>query len=422
MGKARGASETEGRAVSGLVLPEEQVSASHTIQLAEVPSRQLDRLLALGNELPITQGEDSVLQAFVDGLASLIPGHSVAVIVGEGNDRRSFRSEEVGSVTEGQRASHTSAPPSREVEKPRLFSQHLVERAVRITDGDAVVFVAGDDASLASDVAPAVQLAHRALFILEGARQRARMLDQINVLRAALEERDAMLVQSDKLASLGQLAAGMVHEINNPLTSILAYSDFLAKRAAAREDSEDIERLRRITESAHRMLRLSRDIVSYARPSPLFVQPVVVSSVIDQAFAFCEHLFEASGVVVERSFGHGVLPVRGRPEQLAQVFVNLFTNACHAMPDKGGRVVILTELSPDEAFVRVIVGDNGHGISGDNLHRVFLPFFTTKDEKHGTGLGLAIVKRIVESHEGRVDVESGAQGTRFLIALPVATE
>jgi len=212
----------------------------------------------------------------------------------------------------------------------------------------------------------------------------------------------------------------MVHEINNPLTSILAYSDFLAKRASAREDNDDVERLRRITESAHRMLRLSRDIVSYARPSPLLVQPVVLSSVIDQAFAFCEHLFEASGVTVERVFGDGVLPVRGRPEQLAQVFVNLFTNACHAMPETGGRVTITTELSADEACVRAVVGDNGRGITQGDLHRVFLPFFTTKDEHHGTGLGLAIVKRIVEAHEGRVDVESGPDGTRFVISLPVA--
>jgi len=414
-GKAQVA-ETESRAVSGLVLPEEQVSASHTIQLADVPSRQLDRLLALGHDLPVGEGEEVVLQAFVDGLAALVPGHSVAVIVGDGAHRRSFRSEELP-----QRTSHTSAPPSREVEKAKLFSQHLIERAVRIADSDAIVIVAGDDASLAADSSPAVQLAHRALFVLEAARQRARLMAQIEGLSDALDERDAMLVQSNKLASLGQLAAGMVHEINNPLTSILAYSDFLAKRASAREDTEDIERLRRITESAHRMLRLSRDIVSYARPSPLVVQPVVLSAVIDQAFAFCEHLFEASGVIVERAFGHGVLPVRGRPEQLAQVFVNLFTNACHAMPEKGGHVTIVTELTSDDACVRVIVADNGHGITDENLHRIFLPFFTTKDEKHGTGLGLAIVKRIIEAHEGRVEVASGTSGTRFMISLPVAT-
>jgi two-component system NtrC family sensor kinase len=411
MGKAGAAPETMNQraSVSGVVLPEEQVSASHTIQLAEVPSRQLDRLLGLGHDLPVSEGEDTLLQAFVDGLASLVPGHSVAVIVGEGDGRRSFRSE-------AHRTSHTSAAPaSREVEKQKLFSQHLVERVVRIADTDAVLFVACDDANLASDSSPALQLAHRALFVLESARQRVRMQGEIGHLHT-------MLVQANKLASLGQLAAGMVHEINNPLTSIIAYSDFLAKRAATRKDAEDVERLRRIGESAQRMLKLSRDIVSYARPSPMADQPVILSSVIDQAFAFCEHLFEEAGVAVERSFGDGVLPVRGRPEQLAQVFVNLFTNACHAMPERGGRLTIATELSPDEMRVRAVVADNGHGIDAEHLERIFEPFFTTKDERHGTGLGLAIVKRIVDTHGGRVEVESDQGGTRFVISLPAATD
>ena len=417
MSKAQGTAaepEKPRTSVSGVVLPEEQVSASHTVQLAEVPSRALDRLLALGNELPVAQGEPSTIQAFVDGFATLVPGHAVAVVVGRDADQKMYFSE----------PSHRESlvPVSREVAAAKVFTDHTVERAVRIADSDAAIFVAGDDASLSDDAAPPVQLAHRALFVLETARQRARMLDEIDRLRGALEERDHMLLQADKLASLGQLAAGMVHEINNPLTSIIAYTDFLTKRAAAREDAEDVERLRRIGESAHRMLRLSRDIVSYARPSTATPQPVVLSSVIEQALVFCEHLFEESGVAVERAFGDGVLPVRGRPEQLAQVFVNLFTNACHAMPAEGGKLSIHTELTADEGRVRVVVGDNGHGIPNAHLPRVFLPFFTTKDEKHGTGLGLAIVKRIVESHDGHVEVESDTSGTRFVIQLPVAKE
>lgn len=414
MGKAQGAAVVEQKRTSGVVLPEEQVSASHTIQLADVPSRQLDRLLVLQAELPVDQGEDALMQAFVEGLASLVPGHSVAVVVGEA--RKSYRVE---SAT--QRASHPSAPPSREVDRSRAFSQHLFERAVRLPDGEAVVVIAGDDQALEGDGSAALQLAHRALFVLDAARERLRARAEIADLRAAVEQRDAMLTQSDKMASLGQLAAGMVHEINNPLTSIIAYSDFLAKRATARNDAEDVERLRRIGESAQRMLRLSRDIVSYARPSSPTAQPVVLSAVVEQALAFCDHVLEAAGVTVDRTFGDGVLPVRGHPEQLAQVFVNLFTNACHAMPERGGRLQVTTELSPDEAGVRVTVADNGHGIPEAHLHRVFQPFFTTKDEKKGTGLGLVIVKRIIESHGGRIEVQSDDAGTKFVISLPAAT-
>jgi signal transduction histidine kinase len=389
--------------ISGVVLPEEQVSTSKTIALADVPSRALDRLLALEHDLPITQGEGAVLQAFIESFALLVPGHAAAIVVG----RDAYRSE----INRD-----SFAPISRDVETTsKLFANHLVERVVRISGSDATIILAADDSALADDAAPAVQLAHRGLFVLESARVRARMQTENDELRS-------MLVQADKLASLGQLAAGMVHEINNPLTSILAYTDFLTKRASAREDGEDVERLRRISESAHRMLRLSRDIVSYARPSSEMPQPVVISSVIEQALVFCDHLFQDAGVAVERAFGDGVLPVRGRPEQLAQVFVNLFTNACHAMPDKGGRLQIVTELTTNEGHVRIVVGDNGHGIEDGHLDSVFLPFFTTKDEKHGTGLGLAIVKRIVDSHDGRVEVESDGAGTRFVIHLPVAAE
>jgi len=395
-------------------MPEEQVSASHSVQLGELPARVIDRLIALGHDLPIAHGEDAAAQAFVDAFAPLLAGYAVAVVVGEGEQRKTFRCEAVG-------ARESFAPPSREVTTGKL-SGHPVERVVRLADCDAFIVVAGDDAGLSDDASTPVQIAHRALFVLEGARQRARMHERIGALEAAIEEREAMLVQGNKLASLGQLAAGMVHEINNPLTSILAYTDFLSKRASAREDAEDVERLRRIGESAHRMLRLSRDIVSYARPSSSIAQPLVVSAVIEQALGFCEHLFEECGVEVERAFGSGVLPVRGHPEQLAQVFVNLFTNACHAMPETGGRLVVTTELAEGDARVRIVVADNGAGISNANLPRVFLPFFTTKDEKHGTGLGLAIVKRIVESHDGQVEVESSDKGTRFFIHLPAARE
>ena len=421
MGDPSGKSETEkprsetraGGSVSGVVLPEEQVSASHSVTLADVSSRALDRLIALGHELPFSQGEDAVMQTFASALATLMPGHAVAISADDGVQKKTFRSEA---------GRDSFSPASREVPTNKTFSHHLVERVVRIPDADIAIVVAGDDASLSNDDATPIQLAHRALFILEGARQRARMMIEIEELRAQIDERESLLTQSDKLASFGQLAAGMVHEINNPLTSILAYTDFLSKRAASRADAEDVERLRRINESAQRMLRLSRDIVSYARPSSSLLQPVVISSVIEQAFVFCEHLLEENGVEIDRKFGDGILPVRGRPEQLAQVFVNLFTNACHAMPETGGKLVVVTELSQDEARVRVVVGDNGHGIDPEHLSQVFVPFFTTKDEKHGTGLGLAIVKRIVEAHEGIVDVESDATGTRFSILLPVARE
>jgi len=123
---------------------------------------------------------------------------------------------------------------------------------------------------------------------------------------------------------------------------------------------------------------------------------------------------------VDRQFGDGVLPIRGLPEQLTQVFVNLITNACHAMP-QGGVLTISTELVDADGAVRVLVGDTGHGISTHHQSKIFTPFFTTKTDGRGTGLGLAIVKSIIEGHAGEIRVESEPDaGTRFYLLLPVA--
>ena len=253
------------------------------------------------------------------------------------------------------------------------------------------------------------------------------------MLQRSQEKLEAHVIQADKLASFGQIAAGMVHELNNPLTSIVAYSDFLIRKAAPRaegmseSDREDVERLRRISESAFRMLRFTRDLVTYARPSGERPVPVVMHSVIDQALAFCEHVRSASKVSVDRRYGADVLTVRGRPEQLAQVFVNLITNACHAMPQDGGKLVISTELVPAVSTevppkVKIIVEDNGHGIPEEHVEKVFAPFFTTKRDGEGTGLGLSIVKSIVENHDGEIAVDRGVSpGTRFVIFLPTGS-
>jgi len=266
-----------------------------------------------------------------------------------------------------------------------------------------------------------VQLLQRGAFVLRSALEHVRGHARMEKMRKEGHQREALLIQAEKLATLGQLAAGMVHELNNPLTSILAYTDFLTKKASTRApvDEQEREKLRRISESAQRMLRFTRDLVQYARPIDVR-GPVVISSVIETALSFCEHLIEETKVTVDRRLGHGVLPVRGASEQLAQVFVNLFTNACHAMPH-GGKLIITTEVAADESWIRVGVEDTGHGIEGAMLSQVFEPFFTTKSDGRGSGLGLSIVKSIVEQHEGTIEVESDtSRGTRFLVTLPVA--
>ncbi len=146
--------------------------------------------------------------------------------------------------------------------------------------------------------------------------------------------------------------------------------------------------------------------------------PVAIHDVIERALVFCEHELETTGVMVARSFGD-VRPVRGVAGQLTQVFVNLFTNAAHAMRAEGGMLSIVTTMTDEE--VTVTVADDGHGIDAEHRDRIFVPFFTTKTDGTGTGLGLSIVRNIVQSHGGRIAASDNApRGTVFVLELPLA--
>jgi signal transduction histidine kinase len=394
---------------SGVVVADEALSSSRSVVLPDVPARWLDRLLLAAGELPVRQGEEAVLRAVLDAVAASAPGYLLGARM-----RRDGANVE---VRVGLAAGTNSG------DEERVFPSAAHEHVLVVPDApDTTLHVAGDEDAIADGTAPVLHLVARAALVLRSGLEQAREHAARAQLEASMRQLEAHLVQAEKLATLGQMAASLVHELNNPLTSILAYADFLMKRAVARPDAreDEIERLRRIGESANRMLRYTRDIVQYARPSEAPV-PVVLSSVIEQALVFCDHLVEQHRVVVARRFGDGVYPVLGVPAQLAQVFVNLVTNACHAMPD-GGELELSTELDEAEAYVRVSVRDSGHGIAAENLPHVFTPFFTTKKEGQGSGLGLAIVRSIVETHGGTIHVESTAGGgTRFELRLPVAT-
>ncbi len=307
---------------------------------------------------------------------------------------------------------------------PGLAFEHVIPLPGSTTG--STMHIASDDHELDPDGSPAVHLVERAATVLAralpNARATAEVLAGVQRTANALEQR---MIHADKLATFGQVAAGVVHELNNPLTSIVAYSDYLIRKAieGGGHEAEDVERLRRISESANRMLRFTRELVSYARPSSGAVGPVVLHSVIDRAIAFCEHVLSAAGMRVERVYAPDVLTVRAVSEQLVQVFVNLITNACQAAPPSDGRLIVSTSraqgLEPGRHHIVVAVEDNGAGIAGDHLAHVFAPFFTTKGEKNGTGLGLSIVKSLVEGHGGAIRVESHlGRSTRFTIELP----
>ncbi len=234
-----------------------------------------------------------------------------------------------------------------------------------------------------------------------------------------LEQR---IVHAEKLATVGQLAAGVVHELNNPLTSISVYSDYLLKQAEQTgletpKANADALKLRRIRESADRILRFTRELLAYARPTPEEPRFLDVPQLIGRSLEYCDYLLTERGVQVEIDCHEDLEPMLGVASQLQQVLVNLITNACHAMPEGAGQLRV--SASPGEAGkVEIRITDNGSGIAADHLERIFEPFFTTKGEGHGTGLGLSIVRNIVELHEGSIDIESQlGSGTTFVLTF-----
>lgn len=247
----------------------------------------------------------------------------------------------------------------------------------------------------------------------------------IGIGRDLTEVRDLeeQIIQAEKLATLGQLAAGVVHELNNPLTSISVYGEYLLKKAEQSEAAPgDVEKLRRIVHSAERILRFTRDLVVYARPTTEEAKVLSVHDVLEQSIVFCEHVIAECGAMVERRFVDRAVEIRGVKGQLHQVFINLITNACQAMPEGAGRLVISTVVSVD-GMATVRVKDNGTGIPDDQRHTIFEPFFSTKGEGKGTGLGLSIVRNIVQQHRGEIRVESSpGEGTSFSLMLPAVDD
>lgn len=412
-------------AVKGSSIPVSHQKVSSPMSEETVSAEWLDRLLVAVCSLPIADGEHAVAEAFVRALGEIFPSLGVGAcfvplpISSGSSPPRSMRMDRATQhvwkhFPVGQEHRGEGMDPT------RLFPGFVHERALEVEVHGTTLHVASDDARINDDGAPVMHLVRRAALAMGRGLALARAHAKATADAADLRALHSHMVQAEKLASLGQIAAGVVHELNNPLTSIVAYTDWLIRKQGPNGDPDSLERLRRIGESSSRILRFTRDLVTYARPSSEIPTPVSLHHVIDQALAFCEHVLAQSGTEVSRSFQADLPAVRGMPEQLVQVFVNLVTNACHAMPAEGGRLVVTTWVDPESRNV-VTVEDNGHGIATDHLSSIFTPFFTTKVDGRGTGLGLSIVKNIVDNHGAEIYAERRDEGgARFVIVFPAA--
>jgi len=222
---------------------------------------------------------------------------------------------------------------------------------------------------------------------------------------------ERQLVQSEKMASIGQMAAGMAHEINNPLTSISLNTQTLLSKET---DEKKKEKLAVIEAQVESVARIIRNLLDFSRQMEPEVTWVDVNSALEKTLDILS--FHMKGIQLRKEFAQ--LPrIKADLSQLQQVFTNMIINAIHAMPD-GGTLTIKTEVH--EGGVYITFRDTGHGIPPENIDKIFDPFFTTKGIGKGTGLGLSICHGIVEAHNGHIEVESRVgEGTSFRVWLPI---
>jgi two-component system, NtrC family, sensor kinase len=243
--------------------------------------------------------------------------------------------------------------------------------------------------------------------------------------RDITEERQMsrQLAHAEKLASIGRLAAGVAHEINNPLGGILAFTQILMNEGA-QDDGDRRECLEEIERSALRCKAVVESLLRFSRQSARDeVRPVPLNEVVRAGLRLCAHRLTLDGVDIEVRLPEGLPPVLGDAGQLEQVVMNLVTNAVDSVRDVqragGGRIGVATSVCEGEVLLEVV--DNGRGVDEQHLEKLFDPFFTTKEEGKGTGLGLAVTYAIVKEHEGRISVRNRAQGgAAFTVALAIA--
>lgn len=230
------------------------------------------------------------------------------------------------------------------------------------------------------------------------------------------------LLQTEKLAALGKLAASVAHEINNPLTGVLTYIKLMQKKLQSVQENQNLQKFQSyltvMEKETERCATIVKNLLDFARKrEPSFKEGVDVNAVLEDAISLVSNKLTLQNVTLEREFSD-LPPITADPGQLRQAFLNLLLNAIEAIQDSSGVVEVRTSFSERDNSVIVEISDTGVGIKEEDLQRIFDPFFTTKEK--GTGLGLSVVYGIVNSHRGQISVKSKVgQGTTFTIKLPV---
>jgi two-component system NtrC family sensor kinase len=240
------------------------------------------------------------------------------------------------------------------------------------------------------------------------------------------KETEVELIRAEKLTSLGQLAASVAHEVNNPLAGILVYTTLLLKKHQEKklQTEETANQLLKMKKELERTSRIIRNLLDFSRQSDADMRPTEINKVVEAALLLVRHQISLENIKLEMKLGEGLPLVLAGFDQIQQVLINLLLNAIQAMPE-GGQLSVTTSLAKNirigEALkntVRIDVTDTGIGIPKENLAKLFTPFFTTKEKGKGVGLGLPVVHGIIERHKGKIEVVSEVnRGTTFTIYL-----
>jgi two-component system, NtrC family, sensor kinase len=258
---------------------------------------------------------------------------------------------------------------------------------------------------------------------MEGYRKIVALNETLNSYIERLERTQKQLIQLEKMNALGKLSASIAHEINNPLSGVMVYTQLLQK--SIKNDSFDrnksLDILSKMELALDQSTKLVRNLLDFARQTAPDLKAISVKTVIDQVIGLVGHQAELKKIKIIREDSRDLPLVKSDFSQLQQVFINLMVNAIQAMGEKG-ELNISSSLA-ENGFVKVSFRDTGCGIAPDNMDKLFTPFFSTKDAVKGVGLGLAVSYGIVERHGGRIEVQSQlGKGSTFSVFIPVAQE
>ena len=244
--------------------------------------------------------------------------------------------------------------------------------------------------------------------------------EKVHARTDELVRMQSRVAQSERLASIGMLAAGVAHEVNNPLGGILALTALTLEDLPAEDPNRG--NLEEVVHQTERCQDIVRHLLEFSRQTAVSSEEVDVNQTLERTLDLLCRQSLFFNISIERHLAAGLPPLRADPAQLQQVFMNIIMNAAQAMAEEGRLTVVTRAVAGDEA-VEIVISDTGHGIPHEDLDRIFDPFFTTGKEGHGTGLGLSIAYGIISKHQGTITVESAVGiGTTFTIRLPVTAD